>query len=283
MKEVKIFYESTPFNYEEDNTFFIQNIKNTNQVLEYRDLHKLLRNKFIFNSGKKVNSIIEFGCGTGWLSNSLAFHYKKNVIGVDFTKKALNKAKQISSDMNLNSKFKLSNIFDYSDKKKYDLVLSLGVLHHTKDCKEAFKAISKFVKPGGYLYIGLYHLYGRRPMLRFMKSYAKWHGNKSAFNLFKKMRKEINSDQNNYSWFRDQVLHPYETQHTLIEVNEWLNEISFKLQSTSINNYKSLKRYDLSFLDKLERGLEAKSFKDNVEDLSFNPGYFTICARNQNS
>ena len=96
------------------------------------------------------------------------------------------------------------------------------------------------------------------------------------------MRKEINSDQHNYSWFRDQVLHPHETQHTLIEVNEWLKEISFKLQSTSINNYKSLKRFDIKSLEKMERSLESKSFKNNVEDLSFNPGYFTICSRNLN-
>ena len=282
MKEVKDFYEETPFNYDEDNTFFIKNIKNTNQILEYGDLHKLLTNKFVFESSNKIKSIIEFGCGTGWLSNSLAYYYKKNVLGVDFTEKALDKAKQISRDMNLKSRFKHSNIFDYSDDKKYDLVISLGVLHHTEDCKAAFKAISKFVKPGGFLYVGLYHLYGRRPMLRFLKSYARWHGDESAFNLFKKMRKEINSDQHNYSWFRDQVLHPHETQHTLIEVNEWLKEISFKLQSTSINNYKSLKRFDIKSLEKMERSLESKSFKNNVEDLSFNPGYFTICSRNLN-
>ena len=91
MKEVKDFYEETPFNYDEDNTFFIKNIKNTNQILEYGDLHKLLTNKFVFESSNKIKSIIEFGCGTGWLSNSLAYYYKKNVLGVDFTEKALDK------------------------------------------------------------------------------------------------------------------------------------------------------------------------------------------------
>ena len=179
----------------------------------------------------------------------------------------------------MNNKFESSDIFDYKDINKYDLVVSLGVLHHTRNCKAAFKAISKFVNPGGFLYVGLYHLYGRRPMLRFLKGHARWHGELSAYNLFKKMRKETDSDQHSYSWFRDQVLHPHETQHTLIEVNEWLSEINFSIQSCSINQYKPIRNYSIQSLGDMEKELELISFKENVENLSFNPGYFTICAK----
>ena len=281
MKEVKDFYRETPFNYTDDVSFFKKNIKSNNQILEYEDLHKLLANRFNLKGNKKIKSIIEFGCGTGWLSNSLSYYYGKDVVGVDFTNKAVDKAKEVSNYLKLDSKFKVANIFDYKDDNKYDLVISLGVLHHTEDCKAAFKSISKFVKPGGCLYVGLYHLYGRRPMLRYLKNYARWHGNFSAFNLFKKMRNNIDDDQHNYSWFRDQVLHPHETQHTLMEVNDWIEEISFKLESTSINRYKPLINYNLSYLDKAERELEKLSFNQNIEELKFNPGYFTICARNE--
>jgi SAM-dependent methyltransferase len=281
MREVKDFYKNTPFNYTDDVSFFTKSIKNNNQILEYEDLHKMLRARFNLTGKNKINSIIEFGCGTGWLSNSLSYYYGKDVLGIDFTEKAINKAKAVSNDLNLNSEFKLSNLFEYQSNLKYDLVISLGVLHHTEDCKAAFKHISKFVKPGGFLYVGLYHLYGRRPMLRFLKNYARWHGDLSAFNLFKKMRRDIDSDQHNYSWFRDQVLHPHETQHTLMEVNDWLNEISFSLVSTSINKYKTLNNYNLSALDKAERELEQISFNRNIEELIFSPGYFTICAENK--
>ena len=85
-----------------------------------------------------------------------------------------------------------------------------------------------------------------------------------------------------YSWFRDQVLNPHETQHTLFEVNNWLNQISFKLESCSINKYKDLGNISLDILYEEEKNLESYSFKENVENLSFNPGYFTICARNLN-
>jgi hypothetical protein len=39
------------------------------------------------------------------------------------------------------------------------------------------------------------------------------------------------------SWFRDQVMHPHETQHTLREISEWLTGAGLTLQSTSINAF----------------------------------------------
>ena len=36
-----------------------------------------------------VENIYEFGCGTGWLTNSIRLYYKKSVKSIDFTEKAL--------------------------------------------------------------------------------------------------------------------------------------------------------------------------------------------------
>ena len=43
MKAVKDFYKETPFNFTENLDFYVDKIKNTNQILEYKDLHQLLR------------------------------------------------------------------------------------------------------------------------------------------------------------------------------------------------------------------------------------------------
>ena len=43
----------------------------------------------------------------------------------------------------------------------FDMVISNGVLHHTSDPFLAFETISRLVKPGGYILVGLYHRYGR--------------------------------------------------------------------------------------------------------------------------
>ena len=279
MKEVLEFYKNIPFNYSDDINFFTDNIKQYNQVFEYQDLHKLcLSRKNIF--GKYlIKDVIEFGCGTGWLTNTLSYTYKKNLTSVDFTEKAIKTAKLVSNSLNVSPCYFKSDIFNYEDSKKYDLVISMGVLHHTKNCKKAFEKISKFVKPGGYLYVGLYHLYGRKPMLDFLQGFARWHGIDSAYKLFCYMSKDMNNQQHSFSWFRDQVLHPHETQHTFIELKEWVENIGFKLKSTSINNYDSLKNYSDQSLSEIEKSFQQSSYKKNVLDLKFSPGYFTICAQ----
>src|SRR2546427_12227045 len=42
-----------------------------------------------------------------------------------------------------------------------DVVISNGVLHHTHDTKKAFLSISRLVKPGGHIVLGLYNRIGR--------------------------------------------------------------------------------------------------------------------------
>ena len=279
MKEVIEFYKNIPFNYSEDINFYTDNIKQYNQVFEYQDLHNLcIARENIFGKSK-INDVLEFGCGTGWLTNTLSYIYKKNITSIDFTAKAIETAKLVSESLNVQPRYIQSDIFDYRDSKKYDLVISMGVLHHTIDCKKAFEKISKFVKPGGYIYVGLYHLYGRRPMLNFLQGFARWHGVDSAYNLFKHMSKDMNNPDHSFSWFRDQVLHPHETQHTFIELKKWVNNIGFKLKSTSINDYKSLNNYSDKSLSEIEKNFENISYKRNVVQLQFSPGYFTICAQ----
>ncbi len=279
MKTVKEFYKDQPFNYTDDRDFYVNNILKSNQILEYPDLHQLLLSRCNFFRQPLIKTIIEFGCGTGWLTNSLLHYYQKQLTSIDFTEKAVDIASDISTRLNKFAEYKVADIFEYQDSKLYDLVVSMGVLHHTKNCREAFKKISKYVKPGGYLYVGLYHLYGRKPMLSFLQNYAHWHGESSAYNLFKRMNNTMDNKQHSYSWFRDQVIHPHETQHTLVELSEWIADIGFTLQSTSINKYKPLKYFDKQKLSELEHSLESYSYKKNVEELIFTPGYFTVCAK----
>ena len=89
----------------------------------------------------------------------------------------------------------------------------------------------------------------------------------------------MNDLEHNYSWFRDQVLHPHETQHTYEEVLSWFNDLGFEIVSTSINNYANIKKFKKEELFLLERKLEEYSYKQNVEKLEFNPGFFTVCAQ----
>ena len=87
---VKDFYQDIPFNFIEDVISYKNTILESNQILDYLDLDKLLRKKNLFNQTPEIKNVIEFGCGTGWLTNTLGHYYKKKVTAVDFTKKAIN-------------------------------------------------------------------------------------------------------------------------------------------------------------------------------------------------
>ena len=105
MEVVKDFYKETPFNFTENLDYYVDKIKNTNQILEYKDLHQLLRDRRSIIGAKKVNNIIEFGCGTGWFTNSISYYYEKEIKGIDFTEKALKTAKEVSSKLKLKNNF----------------------------------------------------------------------------------------------------------------------------------------------------------------------------------
>ena len=116
-------------------------------------------------------------------------------------------------------------------------------------------------------------------MLKLLQEYSYWHGEKSAYNLFKKMNSSMKDEDHSFSWFRDQVIHPQETQHTLKEISSWIKEVGFELVSTSINNYKNLKKFSIEKLDALEKEMENYSYERNIKDQKFTPGYFTFCAQ----
>jgi SAM-dependent methyltransferase len=45
--------------------------------------------------------------------------------------------------------------------ESFNCIYSIGVLHHTPNCEEAFKALVPFLKPGGHIAIGVYSGYNK--------------------------------------------------------------------------------------------------------------------------
>lgn len=103
--KVLSFYEELPFNIYEDEKKSIQNIKNFNLKKTYPFLHDVILNS---------NSIIDIGCGGGWLTNVISYHYKKTVTGIDFNPVAIEFAKKISKKLKNDNNYLIQNIFDLS-------------------------------------------------------------------------------------------------------------------------------------------------------------------------
>jgi SAM-dependent methyltransferase len=270
-KRVKEFYEELPFNYYSSNEIAISKIK-SNPLLIYSDLVQLLK-------GNEVSSVIEFGCGAGWFSNSIAYHYNIQTTGVDMTGRAIERACEINESLGKSNlvSFKQQDIFSYQTDNKVDLIVSLGVLHHTYNAKRAFQQISQFVKPGKYIYIGLYHLYARKIFLKKFKDIVEKEGEEAALKEYRRNHSTLKDDTHAMSWFRDQVLHPHETLHTIEEIIQWFGEEGFELISTSINKFGGIDDHD--FLIEKEKEYEALSYEHNCKNGRYFPGFFTALGK----
>jgi SAM-dependent methyltransferase len=105
------------------------------------------------------------------------------------------------------------------------VVLCNGVLHHTSDPWLGFQAISRLVKPNGYLVVGLYHKYGRL-MTDLRRLIFNLSGDRFQ-SLDKRLADGSISAAKRHTWFRDQYKHPQESKHTIGEVLGWLNTAGF--------------------------------------------------------
>jgi SAM-dependent methyltransferase len=267
------FYKLLPFNVNKNINLEIEQIKNNNPL----EIYPQLRN--IFSSKNKVK-IIEFGCGSGWLVNSLAYHLADNIeiIGVDFNPVVIEYAEEIKSRLKVKSTFVVSDLFTYESEEKYDLIISLGVLHHTNNCLAALNYIMSFGSLKSHIFLGLYHKYGRKPFLDYFKNLDE-KSDEDKFYEYKKFHK-IKDEKKIYSWFRDQVLHPHETQHSLSEILPIFIENNYKVYKTSLNKFQKIK--SISDIVKQEK----KWYNYGVEKIKkyqYFPGFFiTIGKKNLN-
>ena len=137
-EKVLEFYEQLPFNIYGDLKSAEEQIKKFDPIKIYPELGK------IFSEYEKIK-IIDFGCGGGWLVNSISYHHgdKAEVTGVDFNPVVIKYANELKDKLKLNAKFISSDLFTFKSEIKYDLIISLGVLHHTNNCHEAIKSICR--------------------------------------------------------------------------------------------------------------------------------------------
>jgi SAM-dependent methyltransferase len=150
---VKEFYEKTPFpNYEE-----LENVGDLVQKAQKTFFANLLNKQVPFNI-----RVLEIGCGTGQMSNFLGVS-QRYIFGTDMCLNSLSLGQEFKRKNNIDRVgFYQMNLFKPIFKEEsFPLVICNGVLHHTSDPFLGFQEISKLVKRGGYILIGLYNKYGR--------------------------------------------------------------------------------------------------------------------------
>jgi len=267
------FYRELPFNFYSNAVDTAKQLLRSNRVKDaYPTLHQHL-------AGRKQTTMIDVGCGAGWFVNSSAQFYDTQVRGIDLNKLVLKQARSVARLMdNRNAEFTDANVFEYEPGTTFDVVNSLGVLHHTPDCHGAIRRVLKWVAPGGHLHLGLYHSYGRHPFLVHFKEMQKGGATEQELlDEFAELNPEITDETHMRSWFRDQVLHPHETQHSYEEIEALLREEGFRVERTSINSFGPMP--SLEKLIALEKKLAETSKVALTRTRKYFPGFFVVWAK----
>lgn len=215
--EIKAFYEANPFPDYDD----FDSVGSLIAKAQKAVFAKLLDEQI--PAGARV---IECGCGTGQLTNFLAIR-NRAVIGTDLCLNSLKMATSFKEQNDLKrAHFLQMNLFRPAFKPgTFDLVISNGVLHHTSDPQLGFESISRLVRPGGYIMIGLYHKYGR--LATDIRRLA-FNATNDRFMFLDRHAVDARvSTQKRRSWFMDQYKNPHESKHTVGEVVGWLTKVGF--------------------------------------------------------
>jgi SAM-dependent methyltransferase len=269
--EVLKFYGEMPFNYYSTVEAQVESIRSTNYLADHPALEPLLT---------PDARVLEVGCGTGGIACSIARYYGCEVTAIDFNPKAIERAAAVRDRLGVPVRFSVEDLFAYQPNAPFDLVISSGVLHCTHDCMGALRRSCRvFTRQGGHLYIGLYHEYGRKAFAEFVDDMKR--SGLSEAEMFSKYVAIQTRKQDSLvlmSWFRDQVLHPHETHHTLEEVCANMREEGCNLVSTSINDFAPID--DLERLFELEKSYEELGRQRLLQN-EYYAGFFRVLARKQ--
>ena len=100
--------------------------------------------------------VLDVGCGMGRFAE-VATRWGAHVVGIDLSLAAEVAAENLADR---EAAFFQADVFKLPfAPESFDYIYSLGVLHHTPNCEQAFKGLPRLLKPGGRIAIWLYSKY----------------------------------------------------------------------------------------------------------------------------
>jgi 2-polyprenyl-3-methyl-5-hydroxy-6-metoxy-1,4-benzoquinol methylase len=102
--------------------------------------------------------VLDVGCGMGRFAE-VATRWGARVVGIDLSAAAEVAAKNLAAREF--TAFQADVFALPFAPESFDVIYSVGVLHHTPDCEAAVKSLDKYLKPGGSLAVWLYSGYNK--------------------------------------------------------------------------------------------------------------------------
>ena len=182
--------------------------------------------------------ILDAGCGSGRYSCALAKLGAKKVIGLDYGVDALEKAKELAKENNINNiEFVQGSVLDMPfDDRYFDFVFHNGVFHHTENLYKATEELYRVLKSDGQAWYYLYGAggifwYARRKMNNFMK-------NNIPQDYALGILDSIGMPMNRFI-FADNWYVPIEEHTTKAEIEDMFQKIGFSEYLRAVNGRKT--------------------------------------------
>ncbi len=213
-------------------------------------------------------SILIAGCGTGQHSIGTASRFSNcNVTAVDLSLASLAYAKRKTSELEFdNLEYLQADILHlHQIGKEFDIIESVGVLHHMDEPMAGWKVIVDLLKSGGLMKIGLYSELARHHIVKVRKEITKLKVSTSEAGIrkFRQSLAESNDEDHqllttsndffSHSALRDLIFHVQEHRFTLLQIKNSLDELGLKFcgfeNKNVISNFKKLHRNEEDIYD----------------------------------
>ncbi len=221
-------------------------------------LSKMKGNK----SNNKVSKpkILIAGCGTGHQVVQYAGIKNSKIDAIDLSQRSLSYAYRKTIELNIqNVNFFNMDILDVGIlKKKYDLIICSGCLHHMDKPSVGLKSLINVTKKNGLIYIGLYSTLARKSILQIRNYIKEKKMSANKENFFKLRNRIISSNYEDYkkisrsidffslSRFRDLVFNFKEHTFNLNQIKKMIikNKLEFlgfdRLNNNTISSFRNM-------------------------------------------
>ncbi len=226
----------------------------------------------------KNSNILIAGCGTGQHSITTAARFKSSkVLAIDLSLSSLAYAKRKTEELAIeNIEYMQADILDLAQlNKQFDIIESVGVLHHMDNPMKGWKVLTDCLKPGGLMLIGLYSELARQHIVKIREEISqKGIGSiDSEMRSFREtiIRSDIDhhkltvkySDFYSLNTLKDFLFHVQEHRFTIPLIKDHLNKLELKFcgieSSRIVSHFKQTNKNkeDLYDLDKWQAYEEA--------------------------